>query len=183
MALNVTEFLITDDLKGCIEAFAGLHPGHQGFVTVGCLIIESPDQIGRSNTLQDRIWDQYHFGLAQKPPPWGDDIPIQRARLIHQAPDGRYGPGRHSNGVSGLVWPLYLFWYGWCPLYLKKLRNEAMRQKIPPENVGRGWGAHHVYDDQQVEAVWRSYLPHCHDLLAGAHPALNRAVENLREAR
>jgi hypothetical protein len=179
VALNVTEFLITDDLKASIEAFERQHPSSLGFVTVGCLIIESPEQKDQVTILEDKIWEQFHFGIVQKPQSGDDPIPIQRARLIHKAKDGRYGPGRHSNGVSQLVWPLFLFWYGWCPLYLKKIRNEMVRPRIPQENLKRNWGTHHILDDGKVEAVWRSYLKHCKDVLDGRHPTLNAAFERL----
>jgi hypothetical protein len=182
VALNVTEFLITDDLKAVIGAFEKEHPAFQGFVASGCLILESPEQKDQQTTLQDRIWEQYHFGVAPSDPHGIDPIPIQRARLIHKARDGCYGPGRHTNGVSSLVRPLYLFWYGWCPLRLKKSRNGQMRSRIPPENLSRGWGSHHVLDDNQIEATWRSWVKLGHNLLDGSHPELNATVERLKGA-
>jgi hypothetical protein len=182
VALNATEFLVTDDLKREIAAFEGAHPDRQGFVTTGCLILESPEQKDIAAPLRDRIWEQYHFGLVEVVPNQPHPFWIQRARLVHKAPDGRYDPGRHTNGVSSLLWPLHLFWYGWCPLSLKKKRNEATRPTIPPENLQLGWGGHHVLDDGQVEDFWRSSVGFCHDLLDGQHPGLNAAFARLAAA-
>jgi hypothetical protein len=179
-ALNATEFLVTHDLKGVIEQFLQTHPSQHGFVTRGCLIIESPDQKDKSATLEDKIWEQFHFGIAQNTLEDTQPVLIQRARLVHRSSDGRYGPGRHTNGISQIIWPLHLFWYGWCPLSLKKVRNRITRPKIPQENLGLGWGTHHVFDDCQIDATWRSYVPFCYDLLGGQHPELNAAVEKLR---
>lgn len=179
-ALNVTEFLITDNLHGEIETFAKEHPSQQGFTTTGCLIMESPGEKDKSTSLEDRIWEQFHFGRVQTSPQHVDPIPIQRNRLIHKAGDGRYGPGRHANGIAHIIRPLYLFWYAWCPLRLKKLRNAQTRSRIPQENLRLGWGSHHVLDPENVEQVWRSYVPHCYDLLDGRQPELNAAVERLR---
>lgn len=179
MCLNVTEFVMHHDLKGFLTEFEDRNPGAHGVVTTGFIIQDAPDQLDLPLT-EDDLWEQRHFGCPEPDP--GNNGLVGRSRLLHRAPHGAYGPGRHSNDVSNLNDPpLYLFWYGWCPLFLKKARNRDTAPLVPAADLARGWGSHHVLTGEEVTATWRhKYLPRCGDLLDGRWPALNTAVEHLR---
>jgi hypothetical protein len=182
MCLNVTEFLLHHDLRAYLAGFEALHPGAPGVVTTGFVIQDAPEQLDAPLTDSD-LREQRHFGCAEPDP--GHDGHSLRSRLLHRAPHGAYNPGRHSNGVSAVADPpLYLFWYGWCPLWLKKRRNRSTTAMLSASDLARGWGLHHALDDEAIEETWREkYLPHCYDLFAGGWPGLNKAVEKLRACR
>jgi hypothetical protein len=166
MCLNATEFVLHYDLKGFLAGFEARHPGALGLVTTGFVIQDAPEQVDVPLTDED-LW-----------PDPGDHFHTGRSRLLHRAAHGAYGPGRHTNGVSDLRDPpLYLFWYGWCPLSLKKSRNKDTAPLVPPSDLSRGWGRHHTLADEQVTETWKNhYLPHCADLLDGRWPLLNEMI-------
>jgi hypothetical protein len=177
MCLNATEFLIHDDLHAFVTELEAARPDQMGVVTTGLIVQDAPDQLGLPLTDED-LWDQRHFGCAEPDPFHGVS---DRRRLLHRAPHGAYGIGRHSNGVSMLQEPvLYMMWYGWCPLWLKKLRNKSTKPMVDPSD----WGSHHVRSDETLDEIWRDkYMPRCHDLLDGRFPGLNEMVERLRRLR
>ena len=174
MCLNVTEFLIHHDLRRFVAEFERVRPEALGLVTTGLIVQDAPDQVGVPLTDAD-LWDQRHFGCAEPDPFHGS---TDRRRLLHKALHGGYGIGRHSNGVSTIDTPaLYLMWYGWCPLGLKKARNKSTAPMVPQCD----WGSHHKVSDERLDDVWRTkYLPRCHDLLDGRWPILNQEVEKLQ---
>jgi hypothetical protein len=177
ICLNVTEFLMIDDLHGFIADFERTHPGVPGLVTTGFIIQDSPDQVCLPLTDAD-LWEQRHFGCPEPDPFHGV---ADRRRLLHKAPHGAYGIGRHSNSVSMLQEPrLYLFWYGWCPLELKVQRNKSTKPMVPSSD----WGSHHVRGEEEIRSIWREkYLPRCFDLFDGRYPALNDMVDRLKRQR
>ncbi len=177
MCLNVTEFVMHHNLRSFVTEFEWTKPEALGLVTTGFIIQDSPEEVGMPLSDED-LWEQRHFGCPEPDPFHGV---TDRRRLLHKAPHGSYGIGRHSNGVSmGSEPPLYLFWYGWCPLELKKLRNRSTLPMIPASD----WGSHHRLADERLDEVWRTkYLPRCGDLLDGRWPLLNQAVEAIRRTR
>lgn len=177
MCLNVTEFVMHDDLRSYIAEFERIHPEAMGLVTTGFIIQDSPDQLGVPLT-DDDLWEQRHFGCPE-PDPFHNVT--DRRRLLHKAPHGAYRIGRHGNAVSSIDDPpLYLFWYGWCPLELKLERNKSTKPMVDPTD----WGSHHVLSEETIRDIWKSkYLPRCSDLLDGRWPLLNAAVNRLSRAR
>jgi Glycosyl transferase family 2 len=177
MCLNVTEFIMHHDLRQFVTEFERIHPASLGLVTTGFIIQDSPDQFEVSLT-DAELWEQRHYGCPE-PDPFHNVT--DRRRLLHKASHGAYGIGRHSNSVSMIADPpLYLFWYGWCPLELKMRRNKSTAPMVPSSD----WGSHHVISDERVMDTWKTkYLPRCSDLLAGQWPKLNEAVERIRRSR
>lgn len=177
MCLNATEFVMHHDLRTFVTDFERADPDRLGLVTTGFIVQDAPDQVGVPLTDAD-LWDQRHFGCHEPDPFHGV---YDRRRLLHRAEHGAYGTGRHSNGVSMQNDPpLYLLWYGWCPLALKKLRNRGTKPMVPPHD----WGSHHVMADDRLDEIWRErYLPRCYDLFDGRWPLLNAAVEAIRQTR
>src|ERR1700722_10119969 len=182
ICLNVTEFVLHHDLHAHVRAIEQHSSKVMGMVTTGFIIQDMPEQV--RVPLDDRrdLWVQRHFGCAEPDPANGNCF--LRRRLLHRDEHGRYLPGRHSNGVSNLTEPpLYLFWYGWCPLELKMRRNKSTAPMVPMNDLTLGWGIPHTLNDDEVIETWRTkYLPHCHDLFDGRHPLLNEAVERLCES-
>lgn len=183
MCLNATEFLVHHDLGAYLAGLGAARPGAAGVVTTGYIVQDAPDQVGAPLDPDRPLWEQRHFGLPE-PDPVSGGVALRR-RLLHREPHGRYTPGRHGNGVTDRSDPpLYLLWYGWCPLALKRARNRSTGPMVPAGDRAKGWGAHHVMTDAQVDAAWRDqYLPRCHDLLGGRHPGLAAAVAALTAAR
>lgn len=177
MCLNVTEFVVHHDLKGFVADFERVYPDRLGVVTTGFIVQDAPDQVDQPLTEAD-LWQQRHFGCPEPDPFHGVR---DRQRLLHKAAHGAYGIGRHSNGVSmDPEPPLYLLWYGWCPLRLKLRRNKSTAPMVPSSD----WGSHHVLSDEAITDIWRTrYLPQCADLFDGRYPGLSAAVAALRAAR
>jgi hypothetical protein len=177
MCLNVTEFVMHDDLHHFVADFERAHPERLGLVTTGFIIQDTPEQVGLPLT-DDDLWEQRHFGCPEPDPFHGV---IDRRRLLHKALHGVYGIGRHSNGVSmDANPPLYLFWYGWSPLALKKRRNRSTAPMVPSSD----WGSHHVRTDETLDEIWHTkYLPRCSALLDGRWPLLNEMIARLRRMR
>lgn len=177
MCLNATEFVLHYDLDEYLDGLEARHPGAPGVVTTGFIVQDAPDQVGVPLTGDD-LWAQRHFGCPEPDPALGGTL---RSRLLHRAAHGDYAPGRHSNGVTCLSDPpLYLFWYGWCPLELKMRRNKSTAPMVPRADLDRGWGAHHVLPEQAVIETWRDrYLYHCRDLLDGRWPGLNAVLDEV----
>jgi hypothetical protein len=178
MCLNATEFVIRHDLRAFVADFERTRPGALGLVTTGLIVQDAPDEVGVPLDPARDLWEQRHFGCHEPDPFHGA---CDRRRLLHKAPHGAYGIGRHSNGVSTIDEPpLYLLWYGWCPLELKKQRNRSTKPMVPPHD----WGSHHVLADERLDEIWRErYLPRCYDLLGGRWPHLSAEVEAIRRAR
>jgi Glycosyl transferase family 2 len=177
MCLNVTEFILHHDLRGFVTEFERERPDALGLVTTGFIMQDTPEQAGMPLT-DDDLWEQRRFGCPEPDPFHGVR---DRRRLFHKAPHGAYGIGRHSNGVSGLTDPpLYLLWYGWCPLELKKRRNRSTAPMVPSCD----WGSHHLLSDERLDDIWRTrYLPVCTDLFDGRYPLLCERVEEIRRSR
>jgi len=181
MCLNVTEFVIHHDLREYLVQLAMVRPGATGVVTTGFIMQDSLEQVGMPLNANRELWEQRHHGCPE--PDAANGNLFLRRRLLHKSRDGQYNPGRHSNGVTDRADPpLYLFWYGWCPLEFKKRRNRDTTPMVPAEDLRKGWGTHHVLTDAQIDAAWRScYLPRCRDLLGGEWPGLDAAVGGLRQ--
>src|SRR5262249_40719925 len=143
----------------------------------GFIIQDTPEQVGMPLTAAD-LWEQRHFGCHEPDPFHGV---TDRRRLLHKAPHGAYRIGRHNNGVSCIEDPpLYLFWYGWCPLELKLRRNKSTKPMV----AAADWGSHHVLSDEAIIEIWKNkYLPPCYDPLDGRWPTLNDTVERLKRFR
>lgn len=174
MCLNVTEFVMHHDLRRFIAEFEQTHPEQLGLVTTGFIIQDRPEELGLPLTEAD-LWEQRHFGCPEPDPFHGVS---DRRRLLHKAEHGAYAIGRHSNGISMLQEPpLYLFWYGWCPLELKLQRNTSTKPMVAASD----WGSHHVLAEQTIREIWQTkYLPRCSDLLDGRWPLLNEEIARLR---
>src|SRR5262245_6333078 len=99
VCLNVTEFLLHHDLRTFVTEFEARHPRVPGMLTTGFMIQDAPDQLGQPLT-GEPLWAQRHFGCPEPDP--GNGGLVGRSRLLHRAPHGAYGPGRHSNGISDL---------------------------------------------------------------------------------
>src|SRR5262249_20266531 len=109
MCLNVTEFVLHDNLKQYVAEFERVHPGAREVVTTGFVIQAAPDQLDAPLSDAD-LWDQRHFGshepaprdglarLPQPAPPQGAARPVRAG-----PPQQRGEPNRASIAVPVLV--------------------------------------------------------------------------------
>lgn len=157
IALNVTEFVMENDLHGFIETFVKQHPLAVGIRTCGVNIVDRND-----NSRHDRITDhkelimRKHFGYYDHDL-FKIDVNIEthgqlivdtkmyierdmdgRSRLLHKAPQGLYNNGRHGTSLTNVYprskglcpeSPLVLAWFGYAPYYITKDRMSRRWQE------------------------------------------------------
>src|SRR5262249_3041033 len=87
MCLNVTEFVMHDDLRRFFTQFERDRPDALGLVTTGLIVQDAPEQRGVPLTDAD-LWEQRHFGCPEPDPFHGV---TDRCRLLHKAEHGAYG--------------------------------------------------------------------------------------------
>ena len=137
IALNVTEFLVIDDLKQFIREFEINNPGYIGIRTRGCILVDKDEH--ELVDINKPILQQKHYGYFEEdtmslitPDCTGikssDDIKDEselirktaafvklgidgRSRLLHKAVRGEYTQGRHATTLKS-IYPRSL---GVCP--------------------------------------------------------------------
>lgn len=181
MVLNVTEFLVLDDLDGYLAA---LPPGVRGVTTSGVVLVDSEHT--RLLPVADdvplvvqRTHGYFEYELGRKPQDYGFPA-VWRSRLLHAHPNGRYEVGRHVCGVDHVYDPrLFLAWAGWAPFEQVKPMKMAVQQRIPPEDFNHGLALQHRLDSEdELEQRLAAEQARSHDLLADARYA--RAVDAVR---
>ncbi len=180
MVLNVTEFLITTDVKAYIRSL----PRHvHGVTTSGVVLVEAP-QTRYAKLSDEPLFLQKTFGyfeseLGKKPEDYG--VPgVWRSRLLHDYPNGKYETGRHVTKVDHINDPrLFLAWAGWAPFELIKQMKMQVQTRIPREEFANDFSVQHLLkseqdlDDRLAEEQARS-----HDLLSDSHYAA--ALQRMR---
>jgi hypothetical protein len=183
MCLNVSEFVIHHDLNEyiCSVSVSSSHR-EGGVITTGFVMQDEPELIEKDlPELGIPLWEQRHFGYAEPDPV--DKYRTTRSRLLHCKRDGGYGPGRHTNNVSGRKDPfLALLWYGWSPLWLKVQKNKSTQSMLDEKDLAKGWGAHHNLNKEKIYETWQQdYLKHCYNIFDGRHLELNKAIKEVKE--
>lgn len=183
IALNVTEFLMPAMPLELLETTLSAQ-GRTGCVTSGILCVDMQPGV--------RPDPQQSLPLQK---PWGIDdnqvadvavrlahsLPAHptRNRFYHCNPVGMYQPGRHYSyhQDSRLRFvDLMVFHFGHSPWNEDFLRRKLqIGTKLSPEDVRRGWGAHHLSDTSAWQSVYNSMLPLVTDLRA--HEQARRALE------
>lgn len=179
MILNVTELLICHNLDYRINQHLKYNPQSLGFQCSGALIIERYDEYGLPLDPNVPLWEQRHFGVLGTLNPF-TNCHIRRNHLIHRNSHGCYRwPGRHFNDLTQKLIdpPIFLFWYGFCPLWLKKQRNKANGVRMPEIDRKRGTG-NHYQDSDEVEKFYNWMYCYAYDL--STNPAINAEFTSLR---
>jgi hypothetical protein len=180
MALNVTEFLFCKSLNDHVQTHIDNHSTN--FVVTKGFIMQDPEHmIDVPLDYSQPIWEQRHWGMPE-PDPTRGPAHYDRSRLLHKEKTGRYGPGRHTNEIGQVLREpiLYLLWYGWSPIKLKVQRNESTRPMLNQDDLGKGWGSHHLLGESAIMKQWWEYSHHVYDIFGGKHPQLDAIRLSLR---
>lgn len=172
IALNVTEFLLHDNLRQYIVIFENNYPDYIGVRCNGVNMVDSPEEVGSYDGGQPLL-KQKHFGYFE------GDLVLRRARelpaylsnkqkfilhgvdgrgrLLHKSKHGNYGQGRHHTKLSN-VWPrplgpcpdsdLICCWFGYSPMKCVQYRKNR-----------------HFNTPERAEQIWRIEFGGSYDLL------------------
>jgi hypothetical protein len=161
VVLNTTEFLLFEgmNLHEYIAKQIENKPEALGFSTTGVWLIDSIDD---------------------KEKPINDDVPLilqrfngfvetgvaSRQRLIHRADCGLYTYGRHTSLLPNqLNKDIFCVWFGWCPYHHIKKRKLQIKNRIPPEHFGMGWGVeHNIKDEEELDVNFYRHTRYGYDL-------------------
>lgn len=108
VALNVTEFLLCDDVRRFLQRFEQEFPGVPGLRTQGVIMVDQADE--KPLTTEPLVL-QRRWGLVESP---RQQIPIYglsgrtplRCRFFHKLARGHYLNGRHTTMVQPLLKPI-----------------------------------------------------------------------------
>lgn len=170
MVLNVTEFLLIDDLDGYIQA---LPESVKGVTTSGVVLIDTPDTRFDEVT-EDPIFFQktngyFEFELGIRPEDNGQPG-VHRSRLLHCYPNGKYEIGRHVTHVEHIYdRGLFLAWTGWAPFEKIKDMKYAVQTRIPASEFSRGFShQHNLRSMEELEQNLAAWQRLSHNLLSNA---------------
>lgn len=112
--LNVSEFLVIDDLERYLREFEKNHPDHVGVQCSGIVISDRPgehslEQFKNLNLILTKDFGRREegtnvscesFSPGAKSFQLGDPNAVYRRRIIHKSKTGEYGPGRHTTRLN-----------------------------------------------------------------------------------
>lgn len=176
MALNVSEYLIVDDLERFLKEFEQEYPNVVGLRTTGVIIVDRPQDHDVNQFKDLNLMMRKDFGYLEHQKAWNGQVvdgtyPLSdmdyRSRLLHKNIHGYYLTGRHNTALQVSVDPrIYVAWLGrGSPeLYKYKLRhwvNPPLGQSLWDNNdliKGEEWYARQGYH------FWTSEVEKCVDL-------------------
>lgn len=149
ISLNVTEFLIIDDLRSYTQTLE--QQGLLGVRTSGMIIVDH--LYGGDWTKWDQnkpLVQQFTHGYEeqgswQKIGQGSRNIPEERNRLLHRAKNGNYHCGRHNTYLEDIQIDRNLFvaWFGTGFPKLKHHRNQNIKDST-------GWSGHHKWSLNEI---------------------------------
>jgi len=143
--LNVSEYLIIDNLEKYLIDFENNNPSKVGFRMTGVIIVDDTNQA--HNILQykdENIITKKNFGYLEKGLSWDGQFlglgnypitnNIYRSRLMHKNTTGNYTAGRHNTTLNvDIMDDIYIAWIGrGSPLLYSKRCNSW---KAPPSGI------------------------------------------------
>ena len=122
-ALNVSEYLIIDNLERYIIEFEKNNPEAVGFRTTGVILVDEPDATDISTFTDPEMILTKNYGYLEAGNAWDGTFPadgsfnvqdaVSRCRLIHKNVTGCYLPGRHTTTLDVNVQPdIFVAWIG-----------------------------------------------------------------------
>lgn len=166
MALNVTEFLLTNDLK---KKIANLEKKGISIVrSIGYQINDAANELPFDNN-RPLILQRFNGHLDK----W-------RYRTIHNHADGAYHVGRHFDTPGLKINPytnrfhkeipisddnLYTLWYRFAPFKEQLPRKIQISARIPDSDKQKGYGWNHWdLNEQKLYERWQKELIDCDDI-------------------
>lgn len=122
-ALNVSEYLIIDDLNRYLVEFEKNNPNLLGVRATGLIIVDQPNNTSIHQFSDPNLILKKNYGYLEAGKSWNGefgsngDFPttttIYRSRLIHKNKHGDYTAGRHNTRLLVSIDPnLYIAWLG-----------------------------------------------------------------------
>lgn len=122
MALNVSEYLIIDDLERFLNEFEREYPNAVGLRTTGVIIVDRPEDHDLDQFKDLKVIIRKDFGYLEHQKAWNGQAlngtyPLSdmdyRSRLLHKNTHGHYLSGRHTTALQVPVHPrIYVAWLG-----------------------------------------------------------------------
>ena len=161
MALNITEFAVTQNLNAVVRK---VPPKTRCILPVDvAVMVDTP---GTANDKLDPavpILQQKHHGLFAK------DYPLWRcrhSRQLHRGTHGQYDVGRHNSGVTPRATSplLYVAWFAWSPYNAIRDRKQAVKAQLSAIDlqVKRGW--QHLVSVKEQDARFAKVSAVAYDL-------------------
>lgn len=152
MALNVTEYLFASSLDRITGACGA---GTRAVALDVAAMVDPPSPRAVPVSPRIPLYLQRHHGVIGRRAP----------RVLHQALRGEYEVGRHRTSLpcesaDGLV-----LWWGFSPFDALKPRMLQIGPRIPEAAVRKGWGYHHLVDEDGLEQRYRRHQEGMRDLL------------------
>lgn len=160
IALTVTEFLMCSvplsQLENSLKDM-----GRVGCAASGMLVIDDNPDLIPSPDLPLPL--QKHHGLddnaltsqEQRIAIGNIGLAPTRNRLYHSNAVGMYYPGRHGSFLPDAtfrIMNLMVFVYHYAPWNERTIRRKMqIGSKLNPQDVARGWGGHHLRDENTLQ--------------------------------
>lgn len=160
IALNTTEFVLSENFNEYVDAVTHHHPDAMGFRAHGIHMVDPLEIRNVPLHKKQPLILQRH---------WGIDLPSHgRDRLIHKAKNGNYDTGRHNTFLKdSLAYgnDVYVLWYGWSPWPQVLERKLQIKNKIPESDKELGLGKEHFFSEEDLEKEWKRLSSHTENLL------------------
>lgn len=143
-ALNVSEYLIIDDLNRYLTEFEINNPISLGVRATGVILVDSLDDTSIAQFKDKNMILNKNFGYLEAGRAWNGEFKqdyifpttteIYRSRLIHKNNIGQYTAGRHNTTLSVNIDPnIYIAWIGRGSPELYSSRCNDWKQ--PPSGI------------------------------------------------
>lgn len=180
MALNITEFLLADDLRGTLSQIDG---SFNAAVVNGWTLIDAPHERHRGVCYHIPLLRQRFHGFSPHCR-FG-----QRDRVIHKLETGRYSLGRHGSDIpiESIYTPhqpgktIFVAWAYWLLHELTQKRKLSITTTISPRDKSRwtqdGHNDHHNASKEKLEKMFIERSSEVKDL--SVDPTYRRLISQL----
>jgi len=147
MALNITEFAVTQNLDAVVKSVRA---------KTRCILpkdvavmVDTPETVNDDLYPDVPLLVQKHHGVFSR------DYKLWRcrhSRQLHCGTHGKYDVGRHNSGIKPRATSplLYIAWFAWSPYQFIRDRKQAVKGQLSEIDMmtRRGW-QHLVTEDEQ----------------------------------
>lgn len=161
MALNITEFAVTQNLADVVKSVSRetkcIPP-----IDVA-VMVDTPETVDDKLDPDLPLLHQKHHGLFSRAYPlWT----CRHARQLHRGRHGDYDVGRHNSRVKPQAKSplLYVAWFVWSPYYMIRERKLAMQDQLPEVDVATNRGWQHMVTAEEQDARFAKVSAIAYDL-------------------